>query len=109
LGANPVAAGQLECVLEDVEMPSKAIVDQNTLTRLIYSLPMRISVLKYDEDSYVMYFLQAKQKGRIGILLDFVWYEPLTDSKGDEEAAQRARDFHVGWYHSRTHLILFFV
>ncbi|KAJ1697889.1 hypothetical protein LUZ63_006401 [Rhynchospora breviuscula] len=41
---------------------------------------------------------QAKQKGRIGILLDFVWYEPLTDSKGDQAAAQRARDFHVGWF-----------
>lgn len=47
---------------------------------------------------YVMYLLQATQKGRIGILLDFVWYEPLTDSKGDNDAAQRARDFHVGWY-----------
>ncbi|XP_077243951.1 beta-glucosidase 44-like isoform X1 [Tasmannia lanceolata] len=41
---------------------------------------------------------QAKQKGRIGILLDFVWYEPLTSSKDDEAAAQRARDFHVGWF-----------
>ncbi|XVF61588.1 hypothetical protein PTKIN_Ptkin08bG0142000 [Pterospermum kingtungense] len=41
---------------------------------------------------------QAKQKGRIGILLDFVWYEPLTRSKADNYAAQRARDFHVGWF-----------
>ncbi|XP_031406253.1 beta-glucosidase 44-like isoform X2 [Punica granatum] len=40
----------------------------------------------------------ATQKGRIGILLDFVWYEPLTRSKADNLAAQRARDFHVGWF-----------
>ncbi|CAN6454496.1 unnamed protein product [Victoria cruziana] len=40
---------------------------------------------------------QATQKGRIGILLDFVWYEPLTRSKADQYAAQRARDFHIGW------------
>ncbi|KAG7582381.1 Glycoside hydrolase family 1 [Arabidopsis suecica] len=43
-------------------------------------------------------YYQAKQKGRIGILLDFVWYEPLTRSKADNLAAQRARDFHIGWF-----------
>ncbi|KAK5841500.1 hypothetical protein PVK06_003821 [Gossypium arboreum] len=41
---------------------------------------------------------QAKQNGRIGIFLDFVWYEPLTRSKADYYAAQRARDFHIGWF-----------
>ncbi|KAK9664443.1 hypothetical protein RND81_14G042400 [Saponaria officinalis] len=40
----------------------------------------------------------AKQKGQIGILLDFVWYEPLTRGKADNYAAQRARDFHLGWF-----------
>jgi hypothetical protein len=30
--------------------------------------------------------------------MDFIWYEPLTESKGDKEAAQTARDFHAGWY-----------
>ncbi|XP_019101504.1 PREDICTED: beta-glucosidase 44-like [Camelina sativa] len=43
---------------------------------------------------------QEKKKGRIGILLDFVWFEPLTSSEVDNDAAQRARDFHVGWAHS---------
>ncbi|XVE72178.1 hypothetical protein DITRI_Ditri11bG0017900 [Diplodiscus trichospermus] len=41
---------------------------------------------------------QAQQKGRIGPLLDFVWYEPLTRGKADNYAAQRARDFHIGWF-----------
>lgn len=40
----------------------------------------------------------AKQKGRFGILLDFVWYEPLTRGKADNYAAQRSRDFHIGWF-----------
>ncbi|KAK9118217.1 hypothetical protein Scep_016310 [Stephania cephalantha] len=41
---------------------------------------------------------QAKQKGRIGILLDFVWFEPLTESVKDHAAAQRAREFNIGWF-----------
>ncbi|GAB2278158.1 Beta-glucosidase 44 [Dionaea muscipula] len=40
---------------------------------------------------------QEEQLGMIGILLDFVWYEPLTRRLQDNLAAQRARDFHVGW------------
>ncbi|KAH9292851.1 hypothetical protein KI387_041964, partial [Taxus chinensis] len=41
---------------------------------------------------------QAQQKGKIGILLDFVWYEPLTNSTGDIAASQRSRDFSIGWF-----------
>ncbi|XP_002992345.2 beta-glucosidase 6 isoform X1 [Selaginella moellendorffii] len=37
------------------------------------------------------------QGGSIGIAIDASWYEPLTSSRSDEEAAQRARDFEVGW------------
>uniref|UniRef100_K3ZD93 Uncharacterized protein n=1 Tax=Setaria italica TaxID=4555 RepID=K3ZD93_SETIT len=41
---------------------------------------------------------QAQQTGKIGILLDFVWYEPLTPSMDDEFAAHRARMFTLGWF-----------
>ncbi|KAF6154786.1 hypothetical protein GIB67_032398, partial [Kingdonia uniflora] len=44
----------------------------------------------------IMHSSAATQKGRIKILLDFFWYEPLTRSKTDNLATQRARDFHLG-------------
>jgi len=40
---------------------------------------------------------QVPQGGKFGILLDFVWYEPLTSSIDDEYAAHRARMFTLGW------------
>jgi len=41
---------------------------------------------------------QPKQKGEIGITLNTDWFEPLTPSDADKEAAQRAMDFMCGWF-----------
>ena len=41
---------------------------------------------------------QPKQKGKIGITNNCDWREPLTDSKEDKEAAERALEFFIAWF-----------
>ncbi|KAI5082926.1 hypothetical protein GOP47_0002669 [Adiantum capillus-veneris] len=41
---------------------------------------------------------QPSQQGEIGMAIWFRWYEPLTNSTEDKEAAARALDFSVGWF-----------
>jgi beta-glucosidase len=44
-----------------------------------------------------MLYVQETQKGLIGITLVANWFLPLTDSKSDQKAAERAIDFMYGW------------
>ncbi|KAK1295254.1 Beta-glucosidase 31 [Acorus calamus] len=41
---------------------------------------------------------QAAQRGQIGLTILAFWIENQTDSARDIAAAQRARDFHLGWF-----------
>lgn len=41
---------------------------------------------------------QQKQQGKIGITNNCDWREPLTDSKEDKEAAERALEFFISWF-----------
>lgn len=40
----------------------------------------------------------AAQGGKISMALNMDWSEPLTDSQEDKAAAQRRRDFDLGWF-----------
>ncbi|WOL19486.1 beta-glucosidase 12-like isoform X1 [Canna indica] len=48
---------------------------------------------------YIVQFLQATQKGKIGITLVSHWFMPYSEnSKADNEAVSRALDFLLGWF-----------
>ncbi|KAK4286032.1 hypothetical protein QN277_002646 [Acacia crassicarpa] len=57
--------------------------------------PGRCSILAYR--TYQQHF-KERQGGQIGMALDAIWYEPITDLDEDKDAAGRAMDFSVGWF-----------
>ncbi|XP_004293271.1 PREDICTED: beta-glucosidase 47 [Fragaria vesca subsp. vesca] len=41
---------------------------------------------------------QKKQEGSIGIVMNAVWYEPISSSLEDKLAAERAQSFYINWF-----------
>ncbi|KAL2931525.1 Beta-glucosidase 47 [Bienertia sinuspersici] len=41
---------------------------------------------------------QEKQGGTIGIVLNTIWYEPISNSTSDKFAAERAQSFFMNWF-----------
>ncbi|KAG6481117.1 hypothetical protein ZIOFF_057709 [Zingiber officinale] len=58
-----------------------------------HQLLAHAAAVKLYKDKY-----QSHQKGKIGITVTTTWYIPLSNSKFDNDAAQRALDFSFGWF-----------
>ncbi|KAM3958618.1 myrosinase 1-like [Aphomia sociella] len=58
------------------------------------------NVLRAHGKVYTLYSKEyrKKQQGSIAITLDIAWMEPITTSKEDQDAAERARQFTYGWF-----------
>ncbi|KNA10964.1 hypothetical protein SOVF_139510 [Spinacia oleracea] len=41
---------------------------------------------------------QEKQGGKIGIVLNAIWFEPISNSEFDKFAAERAQSFYTNWF-----------
>ncbi|OVA10571.1 Glycoside hydrolase [Macleaya cordata] len=41
---------------------------------------------------------QKKQKGTIGIVMNAIWFEPISNSSADKLAVQRAQSFFLNWF-----------
>lgn len=39
---------------------------------------------------------KAEQNAEVGMLLDVIWYEPVSNSTADVESAKRAQEFQLG-------------
>ena len=42
--------------------------------------------------------MQEKQGGIIGIVMNCIWFEPISSSLEDKLAAERAQSFYSNWY-----------
>lgn len=50
--------------------------------------------------------MQKKQEGSIGIVMNAVWYEPISSSLEDKLAAERAQSFYINWYEDVLYIII---
>ncbi|VAH09951.1 unnamed protein product [Triticum turgidum subsp. durum] len=52
------------------------------------------------------HYNKAEQNEEMGMLLDVIWYEPVSNSTADVESAKRAQEFQLGWSKMMVLLLL---